>query len=1197
MVAGLTSFALFVASLPRASSAPNSPSFSQHIRPFLAKYCLECHNAEKRSGYLNVESYAKLEEGGKSGPAFVAGKPHESWLVKLSEGKEQPVMPPRSAKVRPKPEEVAVLRAWVAAGAVDDSAGAKAANLPDIKPSSPPKPSVTALAYHPTGKFLAAAGPREVVLIDTATNDVLGKLPGQAPKVTALAYSRDGNYLAVASGEPGKSGVVRLYFVPPSGLPNARPDAMIAAHKDLILDLAFSPDNQTLATCSYDRLIKLWQVDDPKTPREFKDHSDAVYGVAFSPDGKLLASVSADRAAKVWEVATGKRLYTLSEATDWLYAVAWSPDGKQLAAGGVDKSIRVWNVSSAGGEITHSVFAHEAAVLRLAYAVDGKTLYSLSEDRTAKAWDTAKMTERRVYPRQVDTVLAMSLRPPPTSPSKGGENTGQLALGGFDGVLVVFDEATGKTIAEPLPVKPKPPVLSKLLPSAIQRGQKVRLRFEGQHLQSVSAIVILQGQTPVTATSSFIPDGLKPNVVEAEVTIPATTQAGVCQVSLKSPGGQTAALPLMVDAFAATEEQGQNESPRTGQPVALPATIVGSLDRAGDVDFYRFEARAGQQVGAQIVLPNGAKWDPVLTLHDPGGQVVAESYDRVLGHHCTMAGTHSLGVRDREYRGDAGMTYRLHVGHLPVITSVFPLGLQRGSKAQVRVNGVFLSQTHVMIAAPADAAVGSRIPVSMDCTGGPALGNRSVTVGEFQETVAPLSVSHPITIVDSLPRTVNGELTTLLRSADSWHFTAKKGQPLILEVEARRLGSPLDSVIEIFDAKGPVPRATLRALAKTFVTFRDHDSAQGNIRIETWSELGINDWIWVNGELLRIKELPTHPDADCNFFTRGGQRVGYLDTTPTQLALGAPMYKVEIHWPGTTFPPNGYPTFTIPYRNDDGGPGYGKDSKLFFDPPADGEYFVHVRHAGQLPSTPGVTLPYRLTIRLPRPSFNVSFSPTSPAVSKGGALPITVNADRLDGFEGRIDLKLDNLPPGFSAPETHIPAGENSTAFALYAEPTATPSTAPWQGGEKVAPPLKLVARARIDGKDVVRDASGGVPKLVEPGDIVTATVESEITVEPGKETRLTVKIERRNGFAGRVPIEVKGLPHGVKVADIGLNGILITEKETVRTMRIYCYPWVEPMEHPIVVLAKREGKNTEHAGKSVLLKIVKPGTKAAASR
>ena len=85
----------------------------------------------------------------------------------------------------------------------------------------------------------------------------------------------------------------------------------------------------------------------------------------------------------------------------------------------------------------------------------------------------------------------------------------------------------------------------------------------------------------------------------------------------------------------------------------------------------------------------------------------------------------------------------------------------------------------------------------------------------------------------------------------------------------------------------------------------------------------------------------------------------------------------------------------------------------------------------------------------------------------------------------------------------------------------------------------------------------------------------------------MTAAIERRNRFAGRVPLDVKGLPHGVRVLDIGLNGILITEKESNRTFVIYAEPWVEPMEHPFVVLARREGKNTEHAARSVVLKVV----------
>src|SRR6185437_5890087 len=107
-----------------------------------------------------------------------------------------------------------------------------------------------------------------------------------------------------------------------------------------------------------------------------------------------------------------------------------------------------------------------------------------------------------------------------------------------------------------------------------------------------------------------------------------------------------------------------------------------------------------------------------------------------------------------------------------------------------------------------------------------------------------------------------------------------------------------------------------------------------------------------------------------------------------------PLYKVEFHPPGRTFPPNGLPVFALNYRNDDGGPGYGKDSRLFFEAPADGLYQARVSDAR---GAGGPAHAYRLTVRPPRPDFTVSFSPTSPAVWRGGAIPVTVNATRLDG--------------------------------------------------------------------------------------------------------------------------------------------------------------------------------------------------------
>ena len=127
-----------------------------------------------------------------------------------------------------------------------------------------------------------------------------------------------------------------------------------------------------------------------------------------------------------------------------------------------------------------------------------------------------------------------------------------------------------------------------------------------------------------------------------------------------------------------------------------------------------------------------------------------------------------------------------------------------------------------------------------------------------------------------------------------------------------------------------------------------------------------------------------------------------------------------------------------------------------------------------------------------------------------------------------------------------------------------------------------------IDGKEVVRELTGGTPKVIEPGELITTAEHSEVAVQPGKEVPLTVKIERRHGFKGRVPLDVRGLPHGVRVLDIGLNGILITESESSRTFFIYAEPWVQPTTHPFVVLARNEAKGTEFAAKSVLLKVQK---------
>ena len=333
------------------------------------------------------------------------------------------------------------------------------------------------------------------------------------------------------------------------------------------------------------------------------------------------------------------------------------------------------------------------------------------------------------------------------------------------------------------------------------------------------------------------------------------------------------------------------------------------------------------------------------------------------------------------------------------------------------------------------------------------LGSASVAVGEFAATTDTAM---------TVPGTFDGVLAKPNDSA-AINFSATKGQTLALEVHAARLGSKLDSVFEIRDEAGkPVEQATLRSVSQTYTTFRDHDSNNPGIRLDTWNELRTNDFLYVGSEVMRIKALPKNPDDDCQFVQLDGKRIGFRGTTPTHHAQNAPMYKVEFHPPGSTFPPNGLPVFPLHFRNDDGGPGFGKDSFLLFDAPQTGKYRAVVRDAR---GAGGEQFAFRLTVRPPKPDFTLRVSPADPKVWKNGGVPITVTATRRDGFDGPIRVRFDKLAAAFSAPDTVIEAEQPSATVTLSAT-----------GGAGASAPFRVIGEAMIEGKSVVREVAGGTP-------------------------------------------------------------------------------------------------------------------------
>lgn len=765
-----------------------------------------------------------------------------------------------------------------------------------------------------------------------------------------------------------------------------------------------------------------------------------------------------------------------------------------------------------------------------------------------------------------------------------------------------------------------PPTLEKVSPTGAERGTRVTLVIEGTNIDGATRVIFsepgfsttitgikeLPIETPemakdVVRTDAPIDDKAKKYQATAVVTIAADVPHGVHAFRLLTPLGVSNTLRFAVSALPEIQERepGGADAPLK---VTLPAALVGTLGAPGDVDAYQFTARAGEEMVFQVVArPLGSRLDSVVRLLDAHGRVVAEnndfdaSRDSVLTWTCAETGTYVVTIEDVEHGGGkTGYAYRLYAGALPYVTSMFPLGVRRGETGALALAGVNLGSATSLTVKGDSARPGSAtMPVVVSTPSGPALNRKAVALGRYPEVVEQEPNDDPgAAQALAIPSTVNGRVWTSRPAGrdarasradqDVYRVHARKGQRLIFDVTAQQLGSPLDSIIEVLDANGRVvPRAMIRCIAQTEVSLNDPDSNRRSIRLAAWNEIAINDYLLVGDEILQVEAMPTHPDDDLRLMGYRGVRTALLDTSPRNHSVGEAVYKVEIHPPGSRLEPNGMPVVQVDYVNDDGGARFGgKDSRLHFEAPADGDYFLRLRDVRGLE---GERFAYRLTVREPAPDFDVTFDPKSFNVPRGGRVSVTITADRRDGFDGAIDVELRDLPPGLTATAGRIPAGADTTVLSVAAAEDASferqgASLRSMYGKDLKVPgvvSLSLVGRAVIDGSTITHETEVTDPiavvALTPPPDLVVSTTAQQIEVSAGQEVTLTVNVERHNGFTGRVPIAVMNLPHGVRVNDIGLNGVMITEQETTRTVHIVVEPWVRAQTQPILVVGRVE--------------------------
>jgi hypothetical protein len=348
------------------------------------------------------------------------------------------------------------------------------------------------------------------------------------------------------------------------------------------------------------------------------------------------------------------------------------------------------------------------------------------------------------------------------------------------------------------------PRVTSVYPSGGQRGAEIEIECKGSNLEDATGILFSD------AGFESVPVAAEKGKFKVKVKVPAEARLGEHTMRVVTASGIGDMRLFYVSPFAMVPEEEVKEQPEKAQPVALGTTVYGRTQN-DDADGFEVEVKKGQRITAEVIgarLQTQQIYDPQVRITKADGTLLAEiddtaftRQDPVVSAIAPEDGKYVVTVKEATNTGTGECHYLLNVGSFPRPLAVYPPGGPAGEELQLQLVGDAAGPIAKSVKLPNAAAERFQIYVE---DGQPAPQPNFIRISKFPnvlETEPNNDVNHATVAGIPLPLALNGVISEA-GDADSFKFTAQKAKEYEVNVFARQLRSPLDSVMEIYDLKG-----------------------------------------------------------------------------------------------------------------------------------------------------------------------------------------------------------------------------------------------------------------------------------------------------------------------------------------------------------------------------------------------------------